>query len=102
MTQLYVATTGNDTTGNGTSGNPYATILKASTVAAAGDTINVASGNYSGSFQTTQAGTSGNPITYVSTTKWGAKLIPPASSPNQYAWDCRGAYSVIDGFESDG
>ena len=45
-TTWYVATTGNDSTGSGTSGAPYATIGKAVSVAASGDTIAVKSGTY--------------------------------------------------------
>jgi hypothetical protein len=42
----YVATTGNDTTGTGAVGAPWRTIQKAATIAAAGDTVNVAAGTY--------------------------------------------------------
>lgn len=43
MALIYVdATNGNDTTGAGTSGNPYASISKAFTVVAIGDTVKVA------------------------------------------------------------
>ena len=43
MALIYVdATNGDDTTGAGTSGNPYASISKAFTVVAAGDTVKVA------------------------------------------------------------
>lgn len=43
---IYVATTGNDTTGNGTVGNPYATLGKAVSVAASGNTIVLRGGVY--------------------------------------------------------
>ncbi len=46
-TTYYVAATGNDSTGTGTQVLPYATIQKAVTIAAAGDTISVAAGSYS-------------------------------------------------------
>jgi len=46
MADIYVATTGNDTTGTGLIGAPYATPLKALTVAAAGDNILVGAGTY--------------------------------------------------------
>jgi hypothetical protein len=45
-TTWWVETTGNDTTGSGTSGAPYATIGKALSVAASGDTIAVQTGTY--------------------------------------------------------
>lgn len=47
MTDIYIATTGNDTTGDGSSGNPYASFTKAMTVALALDTIYAADGVYS-------------------------------------------------------
>jgi hypothetical protein len=43
---LYVATGGNDSTGTGTSALPFLTIGKAVSVAAPGDTIDVAAGTY--------------------------------------------------------
>jgi len=46
-TDIFVATNGNDTTGNGSIGSPYATLVKAVSVAVAGDTIQVRAGNYS-------------------------------------------------------
>ena len=46
MATYYIATTGNDTTGNGSSGNPWATISKAFTSSADGDTIVCAAGTY--------------------------------------------------------
>jgi beta-glucanase (GH16 family)/lysophospholipase L1-like esterase len=99
---IYVATTGNDTTGNGTSGNPYATITKAASVVSSGTStvIHVAAGNYNGSITTNVNGTSGNLITYYSTTLYGAKIV--ASGSNSSAWQNNGAYTVIDGFEVDG
>lgn len=98
----YVATTGLDTN-PGTALLPFRTIPKASTVVGPGDTVWVAPGSYTGGFLTpnTSNGTAGNPITYISTVKWGAKLTAPASGI-EYAWDNRGQYNVIDGFEVDG
>jgi len=46
MANIFVRTTGNDTTGNGSSGTPYATLVKALTVAVAGDRIVMGSGTY--------------------------------------------------------
>ena len=43
---IFVATNGNDTTGNGSISSPYATLTKATSVAAAGDTIQVRAGSY--------------------------------------------------------
>lgn len=46
MAIIYVRTTGNDTTGNGLTGAPYKTLVKALTVAVAGDTILMGAGTY--------------------------------------------------------
>jgi hypothetical protein len=71
-------------------------------VAQAGTTVHVAAGTYSGGFETTASGTAGNPIHYVSDTKWGAIIVPAANSTSDTAWDNRGAYVAIDGFQVDG
>ncbi len=96
---LYVATTGSDTN-PGTSAAPFKTILKASQVAKPGDVVNVAPGTYTGGFQTSSSGTATARITYKSTTKWGAKIVPSSSNPT--VWDHRGNYSSIIGFNIDG
>jgi hypothetical protein len=98
---LYVATIGSDSN-PGTQAAPFKTILKASQVAVADTTIHVASGTYVGGFQTTKSGTATGRIRYLSDTRWGARIVPPASSSKKTAWDNRGAYVTIDGFEVDG
>ena len=52
MATYYISPTGNDTTGNGSSATPWATISKAHTSAASGDTIICKSGTYTWSSQT--------------------------------------------------
>src|SRR6266446_1819591 len=98
---LYVSTTGFDSN-SGTQTSPFKTILAASQAAQAGTTVHVAAGTYDGGFETTASGTASSPIHYVSDTKWGAKIVPPANSTYDMAWDNRGAYVAIDGFEVDG
>ncbi len=98
---LYVSTTGRDSN-PGTASAPFLTILKASEVALSGATIHVLPGTYPGGFQTTANGTALARIHYVSDTKWGAKIVPPANSSSAIAWDNRGNYVDIDGFEIDG
>lgn len=98
---LYVATTGSNSN-PGTLAAPFLTIGHASSVAVPGDIISVADGTYYGSFQTTKDGAIGAPITFVAENRWGAKIVPPASSARDYAWDSRGDYIIIDGFEVDG
>jgi hypothetical protein len=46
MAIYYISPTGNDTTGTGAIGTPWATISKANTSAASGDTVNIAAGTY--------------------------------------------------------
>jgi hypothetical protein len=98
---LYVSPTGSDADA-GTQAAPLRTILAASRRAQPGTTVHVAPGIYEGSFKTTASGTASSPVHYVSDTKWGAKIVPPPDSPSEAAWDNRGAYVVIDGFEVDG
>ncbi len=97
----YVSPTGSDTAA-GTQAAPYRTIARAATRAVPGTTIWVAPGTYPGGFKTTASGSASNRIYFVSTTKWGAKIVPPASSPNDTAWDSRGSYVDIIGFEING
>ncbi|NHZ79722.1 DUF1565 domain-containing protein [Massilia sp. CCM 8695] len=96
-----MATTGSDTA-NGTSAAPFKTIARASRSALPSTTIHVAAGTYPGGFKTTVSGTASGRIYYVSTTKWGAKIVPPANSSNDTAWDNRGNYTDIIGFHVDG
>ena len=98
---VYVATTGSD--GNaGTQAAPFKTILHASQVAQAGATVHVAPGSYAGGFKTILNGTASARVHYLSDTKWGAKIVPPAGSTTAIAWENRGDYVDIDGFEVDG
>ena len=98
---LYVSPSGSDSNA-GTQSAPFKTILKASSVATPGVTIRVAPGVYAGGFQTTKSGTAEARIHYLSTTRFGAKIVPPASSSNTRAWDNRGSFVDIEGFEVDG
>jgi len=61
----------------------------------------VAPGNYAGGFITTRSGTATARIRYISDVKWGAKIN---SNPSGHwaAWESRGAYVDIDGFEISG
>ena len=97
----YVSPTGSDSNA-GTKAAPFKTITRAAQVAKPSTTVHVAPGNYSGGFRTSVSGTATGRIYFVSTTKWGAKIVPPASSSNNVAWDNRGSYIDIVGFEVDG
>jgi hypothetical protein len=98
----YVAPTGSDTAA-GTKAAPFKTLARAAKAATkAGTTVFVAPGTYAGGIKTTASGTAAARIYWVSTTKWGAKIVPPANSTNNSAWDNRGHYVSIIGFDVDG
>jgi hypothetical protein len=101
-TNYYVSPSGSDTA-SGSKTAPFKTLARAAKAATkAGTTVWVAPGTYAGGFKTTASGTAASRIYYVSTTKWGAKLVPPAKSSNSTAWDNRGNYVSIIGFDIDG
>ncbi|MET0264450.1 MAG: DUF1565 domain-containing protein [Duganella sp.] len=100
-TELYVATTGSDSN-PGSKAAPFLTIARAAQAATAGTVVHVAPGVYAGGFRTDSSGTPAARIRYVSDSKWGAKIVPPANSSTAIAWDNRGSYVDIDGFEVDG
>lgn len=95
---LYVAATGSDSN-PGTSSSPLKTIAKAAELAKPGTTVHVAPGVYPGGFKTTRSGTASQRVRYVSERKWGARIVPPPASTSDIAWDNRGSYIEIDGFE---
>ncbi len=98
----YVSPTGSDSAA-GTKNAPFKTLARAAQVATkAGTTVFVAPGTYAGGIRTTASGTASSRIYWVSTTKWGAKIVPPAKSTNKTAWDNRGNYVSIIGFDVDG
>jgi hypothetical protein len=98
----YVSPNGKDTNA-GTKAAPFKTLARAAKVATkAGTTVWVAPGTYSGGIKTVANGTAAARIYWVSTTKWGAKVVPPTTSSNNNAWDNRGNYVSIVGFDIDG
>ena len=97
----YVDANGSDAN-PGTADAPFQTILRASRNALPGTVIHVAPGTYRGGFKTVMSGTAPLRISYVSTNKWGARLVPPVSSNSDTAWDNRGNYVDIVGFDVDG
>ncbi len=98
----YVSPNGSDSA-NGSKATPFKTLAKAAQVATKpSTTVFVAPGTYAGGFKTTGNGTAAGRIYWVSTTKWGAKIVPPTNSTNKTAWDNRGNYVSIIGFEVDG
>lgn len=99
--RYYVAPTGSDSN-PGTQSAPFRTIGRAAQVAKPSTTVFVAPGTYSGGFQSTVSGTASARIQYVSTTFGAARIVPPANSTNNTAWDNRGSYVDIVGFNIDG
>ncbi|MES3021336.1 MAG: DUF1565 domain-containing protein [Pseudomonadota bacterium] len=99
--KLYVATTGDDDN-RGTEDAPFRTISRAAQAVKPGTTVFVAPGTYAGGFKTTKSGTEDERIYYVSTKLRAARIVPPSSSSNDTAWDNRGSYVDIIGFDIDG
>ncbi|UVW30296.1 choice-of-anchor Q domain-containing protein [Massilia sp. H6] len=103
---LYVATTGSDSN-PGTQARPLKTIARADALASAGYTIHVAPGIYrvaapstgSVGIRTVKSGTASARIKFVSDVKWGAKIV---FSGKGMAWNSKGAYVDIDGFDISG
>ncbi len=102
----YVATTGSDSTGNGSSSSPWQTIQHAADNASAGDVVCVADGTYSSCSTgssiayVSHSGSSGNPITFESQNKWGAKLTGTGSC--QYGFQLYGSYINVKDFDISG
>ncbi len=98
--EYWVAPGGSDSN-PGNQYQPFATISQAAGIVVPGDTVHVAPGNYAGGFITTRSGTPSARIRYVSDVKWAAKIN---SNPSGHwaAWESRGAYVDIEGFEISG
>jgi hypothetical protein len=97
----YVSPSGSDTN-PGSKAAPFKTLARAAKATRASTTVWVAPGTYAGGLKTTISGTASGRIYFVSTTKWGARVVPPSSSSNSTAWDNRGNYIDIIGFDVDG
>jgi hypothetical protein len=98
---LYVSPNGSDSN-PGTDEEPFRTIGRAAQVVTPGTTVHVAPGVYTGGFKTMISGSAEARIVYESTEKWGAKIVPPLNSSSSTAWQNRGNYIDIIGFEVDG
>ncbi|GAB3414157.1 DUF1565 domain-containing protein [Massilia agilis] len=98
---LYVSPNGSDSN-PGSEEEPFRTILRAAQVVTPGTTVHVAPGVYTGGFKTTASGSPEARIVYESTERWGAKIVPPLNSSSSTAWQNRGNFVDIIGFEIDG
>jgi hypothetical protein len=99
--KLYVSPNGNDSA-SGSATAPFRTLARAARSTRPGTTVFVAPGTYTGNLKTTIHGSASARIYYVSTTKWGAKIVPVSGSTVKAAWDNRGNYVDIVGFHVDG
>ncbi|HEX8614594.1 MAG TPA: DUF1565 domain-containing protein [Telluria sp.] len=98
---LYVSPQGSDNH-PGSATRPFRTLARAVRAVAPGVTVYVAPGTYSGGIFTSASGRADARIAFVSTERWGAKIVPPARSASRSAWDNRGDYVDIVGFDIDG
>jgi parallel beta-helix repeat protein len=96
LRQFYVAPTGRDSN-DGSAAHPWATIAHAATLIAAGATVHVAPGTYTGYITTHTSGTSSARITYISDVQWGAKIV--GNQVDHSTWHNYGNYVDIMGFE---
>jgi len=100
-THLYVAPTGSDSN-PGTRSEPFRTLMRAAQVITPGTTVHVAPGIYSGGVRSVANGSAEARIVFQSTELWGARIVPPLDARQSAAWDNRGDYVDIVGFEIDG
>jgi pectate disaccharide-lyase len=91
----FVSPTGDDTN-NGSQAYPFATIQQAEKVATPGTTVHVLPGTYTQPVTIRTSGTADAPITFISDTKWGAKIQTTGSTD---PWTTRANYINIIGFD---
>jgi hypothetical protein len=111
--KIYVDAAATGDKPDGSEGNPYRTLVAAAkAVKSAGTTVYVRPGVYEGGFKTNTNGAetakdgSDGRIYWISTLRWGAKIVPSTSATkdadNTTAWTNSGDYVQIIGFEVDG
>ena len=94
----YVASNGSDSN-NGSACSPWATIQKAASAATAGAKVHVGPGTYyiTSAIKTSNSGTSSQPISFISQSRWGAKIVANATIDS--CWVNSGSYVNIEGFD---
>ncbi|WP_374673252.1 choice-of-anchor Q domain-containing protein [Ideonella sp.] len=98
----WVSPYGSDTSA-GTKDKPFKTLARAVQAAQQpSTTVWVAPGVYTGGLKTTAHGTATGRIIWAATSKWAASLVQPTHSSTSTAWDNRGDYVSIVGFDVDG
>lgn len=95
---LYVSPTGSDAN-PGSAALPLRTVAHAAKVAKMSSTVHVAPGTYYGNVKSQHSGTASERIRFVSTTRWGAKII---GNGTEAMWTNRGDYVDIVGFDISG
>ncbi|NHZ66686.1 choice-of-anchor Q domain-containing protein [Massilia genomosp. 1] len=98
--KFYVAPNGKDSNA-GSAAAPFKTIARAARATRGSTTVLVAPGTYAGGIKTTVSGAASARIYFVSTSKWGAKIVASGAS-GKTGWDNRGNYVDIVGFEVNG
>lgn len=78
-TRYYVATTGSDSNNGTSSSTPFKTIQKCADVAVAGDTCQIAAGEYPETITPAHSGTASAPITFQATS--GARVTVDGTEP---------------------
>lgn len=95
---LFVSTVGSDSN-PGTETLPFRSIERAAKAAVEGSTVHVAPGQYVGTIRTRSAGSAIARIRYISTVKWGARLLGQGKDA---VWTNYGDHAVISGFDISG
>lgn len=95
---LYVTPDGSDRN-PGTEGAPLQTIGAAARRAVPGSTVHVAPGTYRENIKSMKSGTPTAPVRYVSTVKWGARII---GGGTEAVWENHGEHVEIAGFDVSG
>jgi parallel beta-helix repeat protein len=95
---VYVAPGGDDEN-PGTRAAPLRTIGAAARAVGAGATVRVAPGTYRENIKSMASGSAAARIRYVSTVKWGAKII---GGGTEAVWENRGKHVEIAGFDVSG
>ena len=96
----YVAPSGGDSN-SGAMASPWRTIQRAADAVSPGDVVQVAPGTYPETILSRRGGTATARIRFVSTTKWGAKIVSSTTGGGA-AWQNEASYVDIEGFEVTG